>query len=96
MPCGIIVIFQTTIMWPVFLQVMGMPFKDGKNQERDAAAYRDALTALAEREAQYRQLAAIRLELERLRLLLERVSKRERLKRESKCRPLSQRCHVYA
>ena len=63
---------------------MGMPFKDGKNQERDAAAYREALTALAEREAQHRQLAGIRLELERLRLLLERVSKRERLKRESK------------
>lgn len=66
---------------------MGMPFKDGKNQERDAAAYREALTALAEREAQHRQLAAIRLELERLRLLLERVSKRERLKRESKHSP---------
>ena len=66
-----------------------MPFKDGNDQERDAAAYREALTALAEREAQHRQLAAIRLELERLRLLLERVSKRERLKRESKLCPLS-------
>lgn len=63
---------------------MGMPFKDGKQQELDAMAYREALTALTEREAQHRQLAAIRLELERLRLLLERVSKRERLKRESK------------
>lgn len=58
-----------------------MPFKA---QELDAAAYREALTALADGEAQHRQLAAIRLELERLRLLLERVSKRERLKRESK------------
>ena len=57
-----------------------MPFKA---QELDAAAYREALTALADREVQHRQLAAIRLELERLRLLLERVSKRERLKRES-------------
>ena len=79
--------FAAAICWPNFLQVMGVPFKDGVNQERDAAAYHEALTALAEREAQHRQLAAIRLELERLRLLLERVSKRERLKRESKLCP---------
>lgn len=75
---------------------MGMPFKDGKSQELDAMAYREALTAVTEREAQHRQLAAIRLELERLRLLLERVSKRERLKRESKCYPLYEHCHVFA
>ena len=70
-----------TAALPVFLQVLGMPFRP---QELDAAAYREPMTALVEREAQHRQLAAIRLELERLRLLLERVSKRERLKRESK------------
>ena len=63
--------------------MMGAAGKDSKQQESDAAAYREGLTALVAREAQHRQLAAIRLELERLRLLLERVSKRERLKRES-------------
>ena len=68
-----------------FLQVAGMPPKDAKQQKDKAAfANREALQGLAARESQHRQLAAIRLELERLRLLLERVSKRERLKRESK------------
>ncbi len=66
------------------LQVAGMPPKDAKQQKDKAAfANREALQGLAARESQHRQLAAIRLELERLRLLLERVSKRERLKRES-------------
>ena len=72
-----------------------MPLKTGRNQERDAADYREALTALTEREAQHRQLAAIRLELERLRLLLERVTKRERLKRESKGCPLCMNTATY-
>ncbi len=66
------------------LQVARMPPKDAKQQKDKAAfANREALQGLAARESQHRQLAAIRLELERLRLLLERVSKRERLKRES-------------
>lgn len=66
------------------LQVAGMPPKDAKQQKDKAAfANREALQGLAARESQHPQLAAIRLELERLRLLLERVSKRERLKRES-------------
>ena len=66
------------------LQVAGMPPKDAKQQkEKEAFANQEALQGLAARESQHRQLAAIRLELERLRLLLERVSKRERLKRES-------------
>ena len=71
-------------MMPLWVQVVGMPLKEAKEQ-RDAGgvANQEALQALAAREAQHRQLAAIRLELERLRLLLERVSKRERLKRES-------------
>ncbi len=61
-----------------------MPPKDAKQQKDKAAfANQEALQGLAARESQHRQLAAIRLELERLRLLLERVSKRERLKRES-------------
>ncbi len=61
-----------------------MPPKDAKQQKDKAASVnREALQGLAARESQHRQLAAIRLELERLRLLLERVSKRERLKRES-------------
>ncbi|KAA6425122.1 MAG: hypothetical protein FRX49_04618 [Trebouxia sp. A1-2] len=65
------------------VEVAGMPPKDAKQQKDKAAfANREALQGLAARESQHRQLAAIRLELERLRLLLERVSKRERLKRE--------------
>ncbi|KAL0021383.1 hypothetical protein WJX77_010282 [Trebouxia sp. C0004] len=65
------------------IEVAGMPPKDAKQQKDKAAfANREALQGLAARESQHRQLAAIRLELERLRLLLERVSKRERLKRE--------------
>ena len=59
-----------------------MPAKEAR-QQRDKAANQEALQALAAREGQQRQLAGIRLELERLRLLLERVSKRERLKRDS-------------
>lgn len=65
------------------IEVAGMPPKDAKQQkEKEAFANQEALQGLAARESQHRQLAAIRLELERLRLLLERVSKRERLKRE--------------
>lgn len=61
-----------------------MPLREAKHKEREKAEglRREALQALAAREGQFRQLSAIRLELERLRLLLERVSKRERLKRE--------------
>ena len=66
------------------LQVAGMPPKEAKQQKEKAVlSSRETLQGLAAREGQHRQLAAIRLELERLRLLLERVSKRERLKRES-------------
>ena len=75
-------------------QAAGVPYKDAVSHEREAAAYREALTALAGREVQHRQLAAIRLELERLRLLLERVSKRERLKRESELQ-LWIHCHKH-
>ena len=60
-----------------------MPAKEGR-QQKEKGVSQEGLQALAAREGQQRQLAAIRLELERLRLLLERVSKRERLKRESK------------
>lgn len=65
----------------------GMPgLREAKLKEQDKAEAlrREGLQALAAREGQFRQLSAIRLELERLRLLLERVSKRERLKREGK------------
>ena len=63
----------------------GMPMREAKQKERDKAdgLRKEGLQALSAREGQFRQLSAIRLELERLRLLLERVSKRERLKRES-------------
>lgn len=63
-----------------------MPPKEAKQQrDRGGALNREALQGLIARETQHRQLAQIRLELERLRLLLERVSKRERLKRERRC-----------
>ena len=51
-------------------------------RDREHRARRSQLEDLAAAETQRAQLAAVRLELERLRLLLERVSKRERLKRE--------------
>ena len=66
-----------------------MPMREAKQKERAEGLLRaeglrrEGLQALSAREGQFRQLSAIRLELERLRLLLERVSKRERLKRES-------------
>ena len=62
----------------------GMPIREAKQKEKEKAEAlrKEAMQALASREGQFRQLSAIRLELERLRLLLERVSKRERLKRE--------------
>ena len=56
--------------------------KEARARDREDRARRSQLEDLAAAETQRAQLAAVRLELERLRLLLERVSKRERLKRE--------------
>ena len=56
--------------------------KEARARDREDRVRRSQLEDLAAAETQRAQLAAVRLELERLRLLLERVSKRERLKRE--------------
>lgn len=55
---------------------------DAKRREKEEAAAAAALRSLAAREAQQATLLAARLELESLRVLLERIGRRERIKHQ--------------
>lgn len=56
--------------------------KDGKRVAKEEAAQQAALRALANREAHWDTLERARLELESLRMLLERVGRREKVKKQ--------------
>ena len=64
---------------------------------KEEAAQQQALRALANREAHWDTLERARLELEALRMLLERVGRREKVKkqRESPTLHCAQSCFVY-
>ncbi|KAK9811508.1 hypothetical protein WJX72_005018 [[Myrmecia] bisecta] len=57
--------------------------KDAKKREKEAQARFAELVALTGRESERAVLRSVRLELEALRLLLERMNRREKLKREA-------------
>ena len=59
-----------------------MKKKDGKRVAKEEAAQQAALRALANREAHWDTLERARLELESLRMLLERVGRREKVKKQ--------------
>ena len=56
--------------------------KDEKRVAKEEAAQQAALRALANREAHWDTLERARLELESLRMLLERVGRREKVKKQ--------------
>ena len=69
-------------MWQTWLQGGAMKKKDGKKVAKEEAAQQAALRALANREAHWDTLERARLELESLRMLLERVGRREKVKKQ--------------
>jgi hypothetical protein len=56
--------------------------KEGKHVAKEEAAQQAAVRALAGREAHWDTLERARLELESLRMLLERVGRREKIKKQ--------------
>ena len=59
-----------------------MKRRDGKRVAKEEAAAQAALRGLAGREAHWDTLERARLELESLRMLLERIGRREKVKRQ--------------
>ena len=64
------------------LQGGALKRKEGKKVAKEDAAQQAALRALANREAHWDTLERARLELESLRMLLERVGRREKVKKQ--------------
>ena len=63
--------------------------RDGKRVAKEEAAAQAALRGLAGREAHWDALERARLELESLRMLLERIGRREKVKRQREALPLT-------
>ncbi len=71
----------------MLVQGGAMKKKDGKRGAKEEAAQQAALRALANREAHWDTLERARLELESLRMLLERVGRREKVKKQREAPP---------
>ena len=81
--CPNAVAVLSTVPW----QGGALKRRDGKRVAKEEAAAQAALRGLAGREAHWDTLERARLELESLRMLLERIGRREKVKRQREAPP---------